>query len=101
MPKPSSLTEDAIQDILSHRPDPNKKSVAQLAKDYNVSRTTIYNVWNETGTDGGRADKRARKVDGETMLKIVALRGVKDATEVAEEFMVVTRIVKKIWDTVE
>ena len=98
----SHLTEDDVVEILRHKPDPEKKLAPELAKDHKVSPRSIRGIWDRGGLPtGGAAALRKRKIDTDTMMKIISLKGQKSAVEVADEFLVVTRIVKQIWSQME
>lgn len=100
--KYAHLTEDDVQDILKHKPDPGKKLAPELGKEYGVSPRFIRGIWERCGLPkGGAAAKRVRSVDIDTMMQIVKMKGLKSAVEVADDYMVATRTVKLLWSRIK
>lgn len=101
----SQLSQKKADEILKHKPDPEKKSLRQLAKYYGVTTSVIRGIWNR----GGLPDKKlaTRKLeedlgknDIEEMRRLMEKTRLSDY-EIAEKMGVVKRIVVKIRNRLE
>ena len=98
----SHLTPDDVTHILKHKPDPEKKLAPELGKDYGVSPRFIRGIWERGGLPtGGAAAKRQKTVDIQTMVEIAKLKGTMPAVDVADKYMVATRVVNQLWSKVK
>ena len=95
--KLAGLSESDLKFILNNKPDPNLLSAQELADKYDVSKRSIYNIWEKGALPtGGKTAPREKDPDKAMQKKMLNLmRQGKDPLAVADELMIVVRIVKK------
>lgn len=90
---PKTISELDVVEIMSHKPDPKKKSMAQLAKQFKVTPSIIRGIWNRGTLPTAASYKRRTTIP--VKLKAAIEKDFDDERAVigmAEEYRIVQRV---------